>query len=175
MTAVARRQQAAADGTRQFKKSPGLLGQRIELRYACISEHQQPWPVTVLCAVWQVSRSGLYADSQRQATARGEREALMLLTRVNAIHQETGHRYGSRRMAKQLQAEGCSVGRSKARRLMQQAGVSVGRPQRRPVTTDRRHGYAVAPNLLARQFDVEQPDTVWAGDITSRWTAEGWL
>jgi putative transposase len=33
----------------------------------------------------------------------------------------------------------------------------------------------MAPNLLARQCDVEQPDHVWVGDITSLWTAEGWL
>ena len=30
----------------------------------------------------------------------------------------------------------------------------------------RAYSYAVAPNLLARQFDVAQPDTVWVGDIT---------
>jgi putative transposase len=42
------------------------------------------------------------------------------------------------------------------------------------VTTDSRHAYQVAPNLLARQFDVAQPDTVWVGDITYVWTAEGW-
>jgi transposase InsO family protein len=78
-------------------------------------------------------------------------------------------------MAKQLQAEGFSVGRYKARRLMQEAGVVVRHRKRCPVTTDSRHGYAVAPNLLARQFDVETSDTVWAGDITYLWTAEGWL
>jgi putative transposase len=33
----------------------------------------------------------------------------------------------------------------------------------------------VAPNLLARQFDVEPPDHVWAGDITYVWPREGWL
>jgi len=37
------------------------------------------------------------------------------------------------------------------------------------------HGYEVAPNLLARQFDVTAPDQVWAGDITYIWTVEGWL
>jgi putative transposase len=43
------------------------------------------------------------------------------------------------------------------------------------MTTDSRHGYEVAPNLLARQFDVTAPDHVWAGDITYIGTAEGWL
>ena len=78
-------------------------------------------------------------------------------------------------MAKQLQAEGFPVGRYKARRLMKRRASRSGRRKRGPVTTDSRHGYAVAPNLLARQFDVEQSDTVWAGDITYLWTAEGWL
>jgi transposase InsO family protein len=59
---------------------------------------------------------------------------------------------------------------------MNQAGVVVQRCQRRgPVTTDRRHGYAVAPHLLARQFDVAKPEQVWGGDISYGWTAEGWL
>jgi transposase InsO family protein len=61
---------------------------------------------------------------------------------------DTRQSYGSRRMAKQLQEEGCAVGRAKARRLMKEAGVSVRRPRARgPVTTDRRHGYGVADNV----------------------------
>ena len=64
-------------------------------------------------------------------------------------------------------------GRSKARRLMQAAGVAVRHRKRGPVTTDSRHGYAVAPHLLAQQFDVAQSDTVGAGDTTYLWTAEG--
>jgi transposase InsO family protein len=43
------------------------------------------------------------------------------------------------------------------------------------VTTDSRHGYGVADNVLARQFDVAKPDQAWAGDITYIWTDEGWL
>jgi transposase InsO family protein len=79
-------------------------------------------------------------------------------------------------MATQLQDEDFHVGRAKARRLMNKAGVAVHRPRRRgPMTTDSRHHYAVAPTLLARQLDVTVPDHVWAGDLTSIWTAEGWL
>jgi transposase InsO family protein len=70
-------------------------------------------------------------------------------------------------MAKPLQAEGVHVGRAKARRLMKEAGGAVQRPKRQgPMTTDSRHGYAVAPNLLARQCDVSAPEQVWAGNIT---------
>ena len=89
------------------------------------------------------------------------------MARVQAIAAETRHSYGSRRMAKPLQDDGVAVGRYKARRLMRQAKITVQRRKKRgPVTTDSRHRYAVAPKVLARQFDVEQPDQVWVGDIT---------
>jgi transposase InsO family protein len=59
---------------------------------------------------------------------------------------------------------------------MKQAAVSVARPRRRaPHTTDSRHGSAVAPNILERNFDVAAPNVAWCGDITYVWTAEGWL
>jgi putative transposase len=139
-------------------------------------QYHEQWPVTVLCEVFGVSRSGFYAYMQRQGSLERTGHELAVVARVKEIARETGHSYGSRRMAKQLQNEGYAVGRYKARQLMHQAGVVVRRPRRRhPVTTHSRHGYAVAPNLLARQFDVAQPDKVWAGDITYLWTAEGWL
>jgi transposase InsO family protein len=139
-------------------------------------EHRETWPVTVLCEVFEVSRRGFYAYRQHHASSSIERLAVELAARVKAIAAQTRHSYGSRRMAKQLQAEGYAVGRGKARRLMREAGVAVRRPtHRRPRTTDSRHGYGVAPNLLARQLAGEQPDQAWVGDITSLWTQEGWL
>jgi putative transposase len=83
----------------------------------------------------------LYAYLHRQAAAPIDREAVALIARVKAIAAQTGQSYGSRRMAKQLQAEGFAVGRCKTRRLMQEAAVVVRRPtHRRPLTTNSRHG-----------------------------------
>ena len=42
-------------------------------------------------------------------------------------------------------------------------------------TTDSGHPLPVAANTLNRQFTVDGPNRVWAGDITYVWTAEGWL
>ena len=124
----------------------------------------------------QVSRSGFYAYARRQANRTIDRATLELLVRGKAIAWERRPSYGSRRLAKQLQDEGFSVGRAQARRLMQEAGVSVRRPRARgPLTTDSRHDDGGADNVLARQFDVAKPAQAWAGDITYIWTAEGWL
>jgi putative transposase len=42
-------------------------------------------------------------------------------------------------------------------------------------TTVSDHTWPVATNTLHRQFQVKQPDRVWAGDITYVWITEGWL
>ena len=117
----------------------------------------------MLCEVLEVGRSGFYDYVQRCKTGGVDAAELRVLARVKAIHAETGQSYGSRRMAKQLQDEGFLVGRWKARRLMQQAGVSVRcRTRRRPPTTDSRHSFRVAANLLERQFDV---DILWTACV----------
>ena len=43
------------------------------------------------------------------------------------------------------------------------------------VTTDSRHPFPVAANVLARQFTAPAPDAVWVTDITYIPTGEGWL
>jgi putative transposase len=132
--------------------------------------------VAVLCAVLEVSRSGFYASVVRQAASRRDGDEMAVLAHVRVLPVETGQRYGRRRMAKHLEDEGMAVGRDNVRRLMKPAGVAVRRPQqRRPVTTDRQQASPVAPNLVARPVDVEKPEPVWVGEITSVWTAEGGL
>jgi transposase InsO family protein len=158
-----------------LKKSEALLGQRTALRDAFMAEPQETGPVAVLCAVLEGRRRGFYTSLQRQAASPVDREQVEFIARVQALAAQTRQSYGSRRMAKHLQAEGSSVGRDRARRLRPQAGVVGHRPaQRRPQTTDRRHQHGVAATLLARQGDVEPSDQAWVGDSTYVWTAAGW-
>ncbi len=58
------------------------------------------------------------------------------------------------------------MGRFRARSLMKKAGLEVKRPRRFKRTTDSRHKLPVAPNRLNQQFQVEQPNQIWCGDIT---------
>jgi putative transposase len=145
------------------------------MKYEFIDVSRQNWPVAVMCETLEVSRSGYY-DYVRTQAAEDSTDDLELITRIKAIHAETRQCYGSRRMTRALQAEGYQVGRCKVRRLMKEAGVSVKRrTTRKPQTTDSRHGYGVAPNILNREFNVAKPNEAWVGDITYLWTQEGWL
>jgi transposase InsO family protein len=78
-------------------------------------------------------------------------------------------------MKKALNCLGYPVSRNKARKLMQEAEVQVRHRKRFKVTTNSNHKEPVYDNLIQRQFDVPQPDQVYAADVTYVWTQEGWL
>src|SRR5207247_494598 len=54
-------------------------------------------------------------------------------------------------------------------------GLAARRRRRFRVTTQSRHPFPIAPNVLARQFARAAPDQAWVTDITYIPTGEGWL
>ena len=146
------------------------------MRYDFIRQEKKAYPVTVLCKVMKFSRSGFYEyfhSFNKKPDKNSENAALK--ARIGAIFKEHRSKYGSRRIAKQLKNEGHQIGRYKVRRLMRELGLKAKASKRYKVTTDSRHSFPVAANLLDRKFDVDKPDTVWTTDITYVWTFEGWL
>ncbi len=146
------------------------------MRYDFIRREKKAYLVTVLCKVMKVSRSGFYDYLHSFTNGSDDSpEEAALKSRTIAIFKEHRGKYGSRRISKQLKAEGYPVGRYKARRLMRELGLKAKAPKRYKVTTDSRHSFPIAPNLLDRKFNVDKPNTVWTTDITYVWTLEGWL
>lgn len=122
----------------------------------------------------EVSRSGFYdyLNSLENSDDPGE---AALKSSTEAIFKEHRGQYGSRRILKQLKDEGYQIGRYRVRRLMRGLGLKAKAPKRYKVTTDSRHSFPVAPNILNRKFDVDKPNRYWTADITYVWTLEGWL
>jgi transposase InsO family protein len=134
------------------------------------------YPVTVLCKVMEVSRSGFYNYLCRLNTKQcDDSTESALKTRIKDIFKESKGSYGSRRVLRKLQSEGHELGRYRVRSLMKKLGLRPRSPRRYKITTDSNHSFPIAANLLDRQFDVSRPDKVWACDITYVWTLQGWL
>ena len=126
-----------------------------------------------MCRVLGVSRSGLYAWARRGSSARQAADA-ELSKQIRAIHAASRSTYGSPRVHRGLRREGVRVGRKRVERIMRREGLR-GRIRRRfRQTTDSNHTLPVAPNTLNRQFAVDAPDRVWAGDITYIRTLNSW-
>jgi len=144
------------------------------MKYHFIVQHQQEYPVALMCQVLEVSVSGYYAWKQRPVSAR-QRADEQLSVRIRQVHEASHQIYGSRRIRAELAEQGSSCGRKRVVRLMRQHGLKARRRRHRPSTTDSQHSDPVAPNLLNREFSAPAPNTKWLTDITGVWTAEGWL
>src|SRR5437899_2413758 len=145
------------------------------MRFRFIEDRRADYPVTILCDVLGVSPAGYYAwrsrpESRRSAANRD------LLVDIRRVHRNTHGRYGSPRIHVELKAQGRGVSRGRIERLMRHHGVRaiMARP-RRVRTTDSRHDFPIAPNLLERNFTATAPNRIWLADITYIETDQGWL
>jgi putative transposase len=100
----------------------------------------------------------------------------VLMAHVRIIHADSRETYGAPRVHRELQAEGLPASPKRVARLMRANGLAA-RPRKRHriATTDSNHANPIAPNLLARQFDVNGVgiNRVWVADITYIPTREG--
>ena len=144
------------------------------MKFAFISQEKVAFPVVVLCRLLAVSPSGYYANCGRPRSARAGRDE-ELSERVAAAHMASRRRYGSPRVHAELKAAGEKVGRKRVARLMREKNLTARKRRRFRATTDSRHSFPIAPNVLQRDFTASAPNQAWATDITFLWTAEGWL
>ena len=147
------------------------------MRYAVITRHRTEFQVRLMCRVLEVSASGYYDSLKRPPSWHALIDEI-LMARVRVIHEESGASYGAPRIQRELQAEGLPASTKRVSRLMREDGL-IARPRKRArvVTTDSTHGDPIAPNLLARQFDVHGVgiNQVWVADLTYIPTREGTL
>ena len=144
------------------------------MRYRFIRAHTPQYPVTVLCYVLQVTRSGYYAWRRCPVSRRAQEDARLLIT-IKKIHVASNKTYGSPRIHAELRQQGAPCGRHHVARIMRAQSV-VGKHRRKyHPTTNSDHDLPVAENLLNRQFTPARPNQAWVSDITYVPTHEGWL
>ena len=144
------------------------------MRFRFVEAEKALYPVRLLCRCLAVSRGGYYAWRRRRVSDRA-REDARLAVEIAASHAESRRTYGSPRVLRDLRDQGRRVSRKRVARLMRELGL-VGRRRRRfRATTDSKHAFPVASNVLMREFEVPAPNTAWVTDITYVATGEGWL
>ena len=143
--------------------------------YRIISAERASSPVSVMCEVLGVSRSGFHGWERRAPSNRALSDA-WLTSRIKQIHEQARGVYGSRRVQAELRlGQGIQVSRRRVRRLMAAAGISGLVKVKRGRTTIRVPGVRVADDLVERKFRPTEPNVLWVADITYLRTWEGWL
>lgn len=127
-----------------------------------------------MCRVLGVHRSGFYAWLKQPLSSRAL-EDKRLLGLIKQYWLESGCAYGYRNITKDLQDHGEPCGKNRVHRIMRTEGIRSQRGYKRHKGFKGGNVSHVAPNRLARQFEVDKPNQSWVTDFTYVRTYEGWL
>jgi putative transposase len=122
-------------------------------------------PLSRLCALLGISRSGLYqARRPADPAATAAAVAVRLRDRIETLCLQFPG-YGYRRVAAQLQREGWCVNHKRVLKIMQEESLLCYGKRAFVSTTNSGHGLRRYPNLIAG-LPVEGVNQVWVADLT---------
>lgn len=144
------------------------------MKYAAIDKHRDEYPVKTLCRVLDVSRSLYYASKNVKPSLRSQEDLAVraAIVRINAAHRWAP---GAVKMWKLLKAENIECGKHRTRNLRKLENIQTTRIKRFRVMHAMQRVQPPAPDLVKRGFQVDAPNKIWVGDMTSMRTKEGWI
>ena len=144
------------------------------MKYAFI-QHQRPdHSLGTLCRVLRVSRSGYY-DWLTRGPSKREQADQVLLEHNRRVHHVHRANNGAFKTWKVLRQQGIAGGKHRIARLRNEHHIMSKRRKRYIKTARCKYTTWQAPNLLRRNFRIDQPNRVWVADVTHIPTREGWL
>lgn len=129
-------------------------------------DRASPLPLIRQCELLSMNRSTAYYVPKETPA-----EEIDLMHRLDEIHLRYPF-YGSRRIRDELQDQGYMVNRKRVQRLMRVMGIEALHPK--PKTSQGNQAHRVYPYLL-RDMEIDQPNQVWAADITYLPMAKGFM
>lgn len=139
------------------------------MKCAVIAEHVGEHPVSLMCRVLAISRTGFHAWHRRKPSARAQRQS-ELDVQVQDAFVTARRREGAQRLSRRLRR-----GRRQVAESLHRQGLRAKAARRYKATTNSRHNLPVAENLLNQNFRTERPNQAWVSDITYIQTDEGWM
>ena len=139
-----------------------------------IGDAKYAYPVTFMCDMLDVSRSGFYEWRNRPESATAERREYLKLL-IGKAFDDSDETYGYRRIHAQLQRWDVQAGPELVRLLMRQMHLEPCQPRPARVCLTDLDEAAEIPDLVLRDFTAPQPGVKLVGDITYIPTWEGWL
>lgn len=135
-----------------------------------IDAHRADFGVESVCKVMQVASSAYRLRKRRSSNpdlrsdrAKSDEQALIQIRRV---WDESGQRYGARKVWEQLKRDLVEIPRCRVERLMRKHGL-VGVVRDKGIRTTVRDPKVPCPkDLVKRQFHADRPNQLWVSDFT---------
>ena len=121
-----------------------------------------------------IAPSSYYAAKENRPSKREKRNR-ELKPEILRIWEESGRRYGARKIYHQLKREGFVVARSTVERLMKPLGIQGIRRGKFKVTTRQDKKASRPSDLVDRNFTVCAPNRLWVADFTYVATWSGFV
>ncbi len=142
--------------------------------YKFIKDNSGMFPVTKMAQIFKVSSSRYYSWL-RSGPSKHDLRDQELLEIITEIYKVNRGNYGSPRIYDDMIKRGIECSRKRVARIMRENGLKAHIKRKFKVTTDSKHDFPIAPNLLNRNFIVKEVNRFWVSDITYISTNEGWL
>ena len=143
------------------------------MKYEFTKEISNQFPISRICKTLKISKSGYYAWFKNPKSKRDLKNEC-LLKKIKEFHNISRKRYGSPRIYKDLKDAGIACSLNRTARLMKKNNIEAKMKKKFKITTNSKHNYPIAENILDRNFSVKEKDRVWVSDISYIYTAEGW-
>ena len=142
----------------------------MTVKYRVVERLRHRYPVTALCHILDVSRSGYYAWRHRFGQ---EDSAAWLKEQIHTCQTKTNFTYGYRRVCLWIKrTTGVTVNRKRVLRVMRQMGA-LAQVCRHRAYTHYKAAVRRYENILNRQFEQRHKNLFWATDITYIATTQG--
>ena len=139
-------------------------------------DNRHRFRIAKMAKVLQVSECGYYAWLRRKKEKRTPTHRERLKKLILQIFLNSGCVYGSRKIAGEIRNRyHIPVSRKYVRKVMNDLGIISKTVKKYKATTNSKHRYPVAENILNRDFSALRPGQKMVSDITYIPTDEGWL
>jgi transposase InsO family protein len=129
--------------------------------------------IQLACQLLKINRSAYY-NWRRLIKGTSGSKSHSVEQAIVKVFNDSRKTYEGRRILAKLKQQGITIGIKKVRALMRNLSLQVICRKKFKATTNSQHNLPVFENVLARNFEVSQPNQAWVCDITYLATDEGW-
>ncbi|WP_347053555.1 IS3 family transposase [Flavobacterium olei] len=130
-----------------------------------IYQNREKYSVYKMFEILGISHSTYYLWT-RQPFSKTKNRVHLLKKEITSIFFQFKQYKGSILITRELRNRGFQISDTQVSFYMKQLGLRSKVKKRFKATTDSKHNLYIAPNILNRQFKIDEPCKVWVSDIT---------